>query len=94
MTGLLMGVVNHMLVVKPMLEQFANKPEYTFVWFFTLVGYGIALLFMGYYVLMMYMLTRPAVLEAFTPGDADDDRGGWDRHPGPGAGSQAGGVGL
>lgn len=72
-TGLGMMVVDHVLVVNPTLAMYDGKPEYSVVWTSIAVGYGIAAVFFGYYLLMMWMLTRPRVVQAFTPEPMDDD---------------------
>ena len=71
-TGLLTMGVDHMLVVNPTLEQYAGKPEYSAVVVSIAVGYTIAAVFFGYYLLMIFMLMRSHVVRAFTPEPLDD----------------------
>lgn len=71
-SGLLMAGVDHVLVVNPTLEQYAGKPEYSFVVGSIVFGYVLAGLFFGYYLLMIFMLMRRHVVQAFTPEPPDE----------------------
>lgn len=46
-----------------------------------IVGGTITLVFIGYYLLMIIMLTRPHVVDAFTPEPDDPTLDGWDTQP-------------
>lgn len=46
-----------------------------------IIGGVISVLFIGYHLLMIFMLTRPAVVEAFTPMPHEDGQDGWDDEP-------------
>ena len=86
--GLAMMVVDHILVVTPLLKQFTGKPEYSVIVISITVGYGIAAFFFGYYLLMIFMLTRPHVVQAFTPEMLDD----FYNDPGPYSGESGGSL--
>ncbi len=46
-----------------------------------IIGGVMSVLFIGYHLLMIFMLTRPAVVEAFTPMPQEDGQDGWDDEP-------------
>ena len=75
------ATVQHVLISMPMMEQAPAGPQRSAM--IVMIGIGIAyvLLMIGYYLLVIFMLMRPNVVEAFAPDEIDNDRGGWDTHP-------------
>lgn len=74
------AAVNYLAIFGPLIAN-SSGPERVGM----IVGFVIQIVifafFMGYYLLMIFMLTRPKVVDAFTPGDLDGGQGRWDAHP-------------
>lgn len=79
--------LSYLLIYGPLLPN-ATGQDRVIVMVGLIVGAVFSVLFIAYYLLMIFMLTRPKVVEAFSPDGIDNDRGGWDTHP-----SEAEGVG-
>lgn len=65
-------VLQHALLTFPMLDQ-ATGPERTGLIIGLVVGSVFLLVLLGYYLVMIIMLMRPHVVEAFKPDTLDDD---------------------
>jgi hypothetical protein len=74
-------VLSYVLIYGPLLPNAAGQDRVIIM--AALIGGGVfSLLFIGYYLLMIFMLTRPKVVDAFTPDELDNDQGRWDPLPG------------
>ncbi len=69
------------LVYAPAIEEFTG-PERTAVMIFA-IGFPVVILslVLGYYLLMIFMLSRPHVVDAFTPEPLDESMDDWDAQP-------------
>ncbi len=76
-------VVNYLVLFGPLLADLTG-PERIGIIFAVIFGAVISVFFIGYYLLMIFMLTRPHVVEAFTPEHYDDEYGAWDKEPSSG----------
>ncbi len=74
------AVIQHFLMTVPMLEQTSGKPEHGVMMIGAVVGFVVLLGLIVYYLAMMILLTRPAVVEAFSPEPWDDEAGPMPTH--------------
>ncbi len=72
--------VNYLAIFGPLIAD-SSGPERIGMIVAVVIQAVISALFIGYYLLMIFMLTRPKVVEAFTPDEIDNDQGGWGAHP-------------
>ena len=67
------AVLQHALLTLPMLDQASSSQERTGMMIGLVVGGCFMLVILGYYLVMIVMLMRPHVVEAFKPDTLDDD---------------------
>ncbi len=69
------SVIQYFLITAPMLEQTSGRPEHVAMMVGMVVGFVFLVALIGYYLVMIVMLTRPSVVDAFTPEVFEDDGG-------------------
>lgn len=74
------AAVNHLVIFGPLIAA-SSGPERLGMIVGAFAQVVISGFFIGYYLLMIFMLTRPKVVDAFTPDDLDGEQGRWDAHP-------------
>ena len=71
--------VQHVLFTIPMLNDATDDMQRTGMIVGAVVGGVFILMLIGYHLLLIYMLTRPHVVDAFTPEPEDETFAGWDQ---------------
>lgn len=75
--------VNYFVIFGPILADLTG-PERIGIIIAVAFSAVITLFFVGYFLLMIFMLTRPHVVDAFTPEPDDPELDGWGDDPEPG----------
>lgn len=76
MTLVALGV-NYLAIFGPLIAN-STGPEHVGMIVAVVIQGVISVFFIGYYLLMIFMLMRPKVVDAFTPVPEDELMGGWD----------------